>query len=72
MLSRQDRWQGDLFVACSLRDLVPDDHVLRKVDRILDLSWLRDEVKRWASQSPHKGRFNALLPKGLSQVRQAR
>ena len=28
----------------SLRQLVPDDHILARVDRVLDLSWLRDEV----------------------------
>ncbi len=28
----------------SLRDLVPDDHILARVDRVLDLGWLRDEV----------------------------
>jgi transposase len=27
-----------------LRQLIPDDHVLVRVDRVLDLSWLRDEV----------------------------
>jgi len=27
-----------------LRELIPDDHVLRRVDRVLDLAWLRDEV----------------------------
>lgn len=32
------------FFAGSLRDLIPDDHVLARVDRVLDLSWLRDEV----------------------------
>ena len=45
MIGRQDRWQEDLFVACSLRDLVPDDHILKRVDKVLDLSWLRDAVK---------------------------
>lgn len=45
MLGRQDRSQEELFVACSLRDLVPDDHILRRVDKVLDLSWLREEVK---------------------------
>ena len=45
MLGRQERWQEDLFVACSLRDLVTDDHILKRVDKVLDLSWLRDEVK---------------------------
>ena len=24
--------------------LVPEDHILKRVDRVLDLSWLRDEV----------------------------
>lgn len=28
----------------SLRQLVPDDHILARVDRVLDLSWLRNEV----------------------------
>ncbi len=44
MLGRQQRWQEDLFVACSLRELIPDDHILRRVDKVLDLSWLREEV----------------------------
>lgn len=45
MLGRQERWQEDLFVAGPLRELVPDDHILKRVDRVLDLNWLRDEVK---------------------------
>jgi transposase len=45
MLGRQDRWQEDLFVAGPLSSLVPDDHILKQVDKVLDLSWLRDEVK---------------------------
>lgn len=44
MLSRRDRFQDELFVAGSLRDLIPDEHVLVRVDRVLDLSWLRDAV----------------------------
>lgn len=44
MVGNQDRWREDIFVACPLRDLVPDDHILKRVDRVLDLSWLRDEV----------------------------
>jgi len=45
MLGRQERWQEDLFIAAPLRDLIPDDHILKRVDRVLDLSWLRDEVR---------------------------
>ncbi len=44
MVGNQDRWREDIFVACPLRDLVPDDHILKRVDRVLDLSWLRAEV----------------------------
>jgi transposase len=44
MLGNRERMDEELFVACSLRELVPDDYVLKKVDRVLDLSWLRREV----------------------------
>jgi transposase len=44
MLGRKERGQPELFVSGSLRQLVPDDHVLARVDRVLDLSWLREEV----------------------------
>jgi len=27
-----------------MRDLIPDDHVLARIDRVLDLGWLHDEV----------------------------
>jgi transposase len=45
MLGRQERGQDDLFVAGSLKDLIPDDHILKRVNRVVDLSWLRDEVR---------------------------
>ena len=44
MIGNQNRWQEDLFVAAPLSSLIPDDHVLRRVDKVLDLSWLREEV----------------------------
>jgi transposase len=44
MLGRKEREQLELFITGSLGQLVPDDHVLARVDRILDLSWLRSEV----------------------------
>ena len=44
MLGRKERSQLELFISGSLRQLIPDDHVLVRVDRVLDLSWLRDEV----------------------------
>jgi transposase len=45
MIGRQDRWQEDLFVAGPLSSLIPQDHILKQVDKVLDLSWLRSEVK---------------------------
>ena len=45
MQSKKDRWQGELFIASPLEDLVPEDHILKRVDAILDLSWLHDEVR---------------------------
>ena len=44
MLGRKRREQLELFVAGSLEQLIPKDHVLVRVDRVLDLSWLHEEV----------------------------
>ena len=44
MLGHKERGQGELFITGSLRQLLPDDHILVRVDRVLDLSWLRGEV----------------------------
>jgi transposase len=44
MLGHKERDQLELFITGSLRQLIPDDHVLVRVDRVLDLSWLRAEV----------------------------
>jgi len=44
MLGKRERRQPELFVAGSLGDLVPEDHVLVRVDRVLDLARLADEV----------------------------
>ena len=40
----KERDQLELFISGSLRQLIPDDHVLARVDRVLDLTWLRAEV----------------------------
>ena len=36
--------QDPLFIPGSLRDLIPDDYILKQVDAILDLRWVREEV----------------------------
>jgi transposase len=45
MLGSKPRGQSEFLMAGSLRELLPDDHVLVRVDRVLDLSWLRAEVR---------------------------
>jgi transposase len=40
-VGRQDR----LFYVFDLENMVPGDHLLRRIDAVLDLSWLRDEMK---------------------------
>lgn len=39
------RGQEELFVASPLGDLIPDSHVLKRVDRVLDLSWLHEALR---------------------------
>ena len=48
-LGRQDR----LFYEFCLEDVVPADHLLRKIDSVLDLGWLRGELAPYYS---HTGR----------------
>jgi len=45
VIGKQDRWKEDLFVAGPLSSLIPEDHILKRVDAILDLSWLPELVK---------------------------
>lgn len=44
MLDRKDRSQHALFIPGSLVDYIPENHILKQVDKVLDLSWLREEV----------------------------
>lgn len=53
MLGRRARGQLEFFVCGSLRDLVPDDHILARVYRVLDLGWLHAEV---SGLYAHEGR----------------
>lgn len=44
MLGLKEHCQLELCVSEPLRQLIPDEHLLARVDRVLDLSWLRGEV----------------------------
>ncbi len=45
-VGRQDR----LFYEFDLEDMVPADHLLRRIDAVVDLSWLRGEMRPHYSQ----------------------
>jgi len=45
MIGKQDRWHQDLFVVGPLDQLIPQDHILRRIREQVDLSWVVDEVR---------------------------
>lgn len=45
MMGEPQRCQNRLFYEFNLEEMVPADHLLRKIDAVLDLSWLRGEMK---------------------------
>jgi len=44
MMGRQNNEQGALFYEFRLDEAVPDDHLVRKIDAVLDLSWVYAEL----------------------------
>ena len=40
MMGRRNQSQGQLFYEFRLDDAVPDDHLVRKISALLDLSWV--------------------------------
>ena len=44
MLGRSGRDQGQLFYSFNLEEVVPDDHLVRAIADVLDLSWVRAEL----------------------------
>ena len=53
MMGRLNRDQKQLFYAFDLDEAVPRDHPVREIMRVLDLSWVHDEL---ASHYSHTGR----------------
>lgn len=50
MMGRREGHQGQLFYEFRLEDVVPEDHLVRKIAAVLDLSWVRAEL------APHYSR----------------
>ncbi|HTT46361.1 MAG TPA: IS1182 family transposase [Pseudolabrys sp.] len=44
MMGRQNNDQGHLFYEFRLDEAVPDDHLVRRIDAVLDLSWVHAEL----------------------------
>src|SRR5690242_10140841 len=53
MMGRSSRDQGQLFYSFNLEDAVPDDHLVRAIAGVLDLSWVRAKLAPYYS---HTGR----------------
>ena len=45
MFAKKPAVQESLFIAGSLSDLIPEKHILKRVNKVLDLSWLDDLVR---------------------------
>jgi transposase len=49
MMGRQARGQEQLFYQFSLDDVVPADHLVRRIDAVLDTSWVHRELRPYYS-----------------------
>jgi len=49
MMGRRSRYQGQLFYEFHLDEMVPDDHLVRKIGTVLDLSWVYGELAPYYS-----------------------
>jgi transposase len=49
MMGRLNRDQGQLFYSFNLNDAVPDDHPVREIAGVLDLSWVHSELAPYYS-----------------------
>jgi len=53
MMGRREHGQGALFYEFSLDEVVPPDHLVRRIDAVLDLGWVHKELDPYYS---HTGR----------------
>ena len=50
MMGRREQSQGQLFYEFRLDEVVPDDHLVRKIRSLLDLSWVYTELAPYYSE----------------------
>jgi hypothetical protein len=53
MIGRREGRQGQFFYSFNLDQVVPADHLVRQIDGVLDLAWVRQELAPYYS---HTGR----------------
>ena len=53
MMGRREGEQGQFFYSFHLNKVVPPDHLVRKIDGLLDLDWVHTELAPYYS---HTGR----------------
>ena len=53
MMGRREQGQGQLFYEFSLDEVVPPDHLVRRIDAVFDLGWVHKELEPHYS---HTGR----------------
>jgi transposase len=51
MMGRRNEGQGQLFYEFRLDEVVPDDHLVRKIRELLDLSWVYAELAPYYSET---------------------
>jgi transposase len=51
MMGRRASGQGQLFYEFALDEVVPADHLVRKIDAVLDLSWVHEELAPFYSST---------------------
>ena len=69
MIGSSDKPPDELFYAFKLDDVVPPDHLLRDIDRVLDLTGLREHLAPYYN---HTGRPSIdpelMIRSGLSKT----
>ncbi len=53
MMGRLDRDQGQFLYCFNLEEVVPEDHLVRAIAAVLDLSWVYGEL------APYHSRFRS-------------
>jgi hypothetical protein len=54
MMGRLTGGHGQLFYAFNLDEVVPADHVVRRIDAVLDLGWIHKELADFIRNSVSK------------------